>query len=110
MKQCADEKTKQNVKNCVVTVPAYFNDSQKQATKDACELAGLDCQRILNEPTAAALAYGLTDCPLKRCLIFDFGGGTFDVSVLSIEHRIIKVLAINGDTHLGGQDIDQALV
>lgn len=96
----------------VVTVPAYFNDSQRQATKDAGTIAGLDVQRIINEPTAAAIAYGLDKKSDREryVLIFDFGGGTFDVSVLQLAGGIFEVQATAGDTHLGGEDIDNRLV
>eukprot|EP00798_Chlamydomonas_sp_ICE-L_P010630 gene10630-12311_t len=102
------------VKRAVVTVPAYFNDSQRQATKDAAMIAGLDCLRIINEPTAAAIAYGLdkkeTAVGERNVLIFDLGGGTFDVSLLTIEEGIFEVKATAGDTHLGGEDFDERLV
>ena len=96
----------------MVTVPAYFNNSQKQATLDACRIAGLECERIINEPTAAAIAYGLDKmhAQQKRIVVFDLGGGTLDVSVLTIEQGIIEVMATRGDTHLGGQDIDEILM
>jgi molecular chaperone DnaK len=98
------------VTKAVITVPAYFNDSQRQATKDAGKIAGLDVQRIINEPTAAALAYGLDKKENETILVFDLGGGTFDVSVLEVGDGIIEVKATNGDTHLGGDDWDQAVV
>ncbi|MGH7924498.1 MAG: Fe-S protein assembly chaperone HscA [Candidatus Binatus sp.] len=94
----------------VITVPAYFNDGQRQATKDAGRLAGLDVVRLVNEPTAASLAYGLNKMATGNVAVFDFGGGTFDISILSIKEGIFEVLATNGDTHLGGDDIDRALV
>ena len=98
------------VTQAVITVPAYFNDSQRQATKDAGKIAGLDVLRIINEPTAAALAYGLDKKENETILVFDLGGGTFDVSVLEVGGGVIEVKATNGDTHLGGDDWDQAVV
>lgn len=98
------------VTKAVITVPAYFNDSQRQATKDAGRIAGLEVQRIINEPTAAALAYGLDKKANETILVFDLGGGTFDVSVLEVGDGVIEVKATNGDTHLGGDDWDQAVV
>jgi molecular chaperone DnaK len=98
------------VSKAVITVPAYFNDSQRQATKDAGKIAGLDVLRIINEPTAAALAYGLDKKENETILVFDLGGGTFDVSVLEVGDGVIEVKATNGDTHLGGDDWDQAIV
>src|SRR6202050_2282144 len=94
----------------VITVPAYFNDGQRQATKDAGRLAGLEVVRLVNEPTAASLAYGLNKMATGNVAVFDFGGGTFDISILSIKEGIFEVLATNGDTHLGGDDIDRAIV
>ncbi|MGB1252709.1 MAG: molecular chaperone DnaK [Candidatus Promineifilaceae bacterium] len=99
-----------SVSQAVITVPAYFNDSQRQATKDAGKIAGLEVLRIINEPTAAALAYGLDKKDEQTILVFDLGGGTFDVSVLDVSDGVIEVLATNGDTHLGGDDWDQAVV
>jgi L1 cell adhesion molecule like protein len=112
MKEIAETYLGKTVKNAVVTVPAYFNDSQRQATKDAGTIAGLNIQRIINEPTAAAIAYGLDkkDQGERNVLIFDLGGGTFDVSLLSIEDGIFEVKATNGDTHLGGEDFDNIMV
>ncbi len=98
------------VTKAVITVPAYFNDSQRQATKDAGRIAGLEVQRIINEPTAAALAYGLDKKNNETILVFDLGGGTFDVSVLDVGEGVIEVKATNGDTHLGGDDWDQVMV
>ncbi len=95
------------VTEAVITVPAYFNDSQRQATKDAGRVAGLDVKRIINEPTASALAYGLDKKANETILVFDLGGGTFDVSVLEVGEGVIEVKATNGDTHLGGDDWDQ---
>merc|ERR1712087_889366 len=94
----------------VITVPAYFNDAQRQATKDAGEIAGLTVERIINEPTAAALAYGLEKKSNSKIAVFDLGGGTFDVSVLDIGDGVFEVLSTNGDTHLGGDDFDQILI
>ena len=98
------------VTQAVITVPAYFNDSQRQATKDAGKIAGLDVQRIINEPTASALAYGLDKKSNERILVFDLGGGTFDVSILEVGENVVEVLSTSGDTHLGGDDWDQVLV
>jgi Fe-S protein assembly chaperone HscA len=100
----------EKVERVVVTVPAYFNDGQRQATKDAGRLAGLEVVRLVNEPTAASLAYGLNEKAEGRVAVFDFGGGTFDISILNIKGGIFEVLATNGDTHLGGDDIDRVLV
>jgi Fe-S protein assembly chaperone HscA len=100
----------EKVDRVVITGPAYFNDGQRQATRDAGRLAGLDVVRLVNEPTAASLAYGLNQMATGNVAVFDFGGGTFDISILSIKEGIFEVLATNGDTHLGGDDIDRALV
>lgn len=112
MKETAEEFLGKKVTKAVVTVPAYFNDSQRQATKDAGTIAGLDIIRIINEPTAAAIAYGLDKKGEgdKNILIFDLGGGTFDISLLSIDDGVFEVLATGGDTHLGGEDFDNRLV
>ena len=110
MAQCASEFIGEAVKDVVVTVPAYFNDSQRQATKDAGVIAGLNVMRIVNEPTAAAMAYGLEKSGNKNVLIFDCGGGTFDVSILNIDEGVFEVLATAGDTHLGGEDFDNRVV
>merc|ERR1712159_331078 len=112
MKEITESYLGKTVKNAVVTVPAYFNDSQRQATKDAGTIAGLTVSRIINEPTAAAIAYGLDkkDQGEKNVLIFDLGGGTFDVSLLAIDDGIFEVKATNGHTHLGGEDFDNKLV
>jgi len=110
MKEIAEAKLGKTVVNAVITCPAYFNDAQRQATKDAGTIAGLNVLRIINEPTAAALAYGLDKKGEKNILVFDLGGGTFDVSVLTIEDGIFEVLSTNGDTHLGGQDFDQRVM
>ena len=100
----------ETVTKAVITVPAYFNDSQRKATKDAGEVAGLDVLRIINEPTAAALAYGLDKKNDQKIAVYDFGGGTFDVSILEIGDGVFEVLATNGDTHLGGDDLDQVII
>ena len=100
----------ETVTKAVITVPAYFNDSQRKATKDAGEVAGLDVLRIINEPTAAALAYGLDKKTDQKIAVYDFGGGTFDVSILEIGDGVFEVLATNGDTHLGGDDLDQVII
>ena len=100
----------EKVDKAVITVPAYFNDSQSQATKDAGQIAGLDVLRIINEPTAAALAYGIDKDETQTVLVFDLGGGTFDVSIMDIEDGVFEVRATNGDTHLGGDDFDQAVM
>src|SRR5687768_13758774 len=100
----------QPVTQAVITVPAYFNDSQRQATKDAGKIAGLEVLRIINEPTAAALAYGLDKKKDETILVFDLGGGTFDVSVLEVGDGVVEVKSTNGDTHLGGDDYDQKIV
>merc|ERR1711871_63777 len=111
MKEISEAYLGREVKNAVITVPAYFNDSQRQATKDAGVIAGLNVLRIINEPTAAAIAYGLDKKGAeKNVLIFDLGGGTFDVSLLTIEEGIFEVKATAGDTHLGGEDFDTILV
>ena len=99
------------VTDAVITVPAYFNDSQRQATKDAGAIAGLNVKRIINEPTAAALAYGLDKKDESKVIaVYDFGGGTFDVSILELGDGVFEVLSTNGDTHLGGDDVDQAII
>ncbi|MEA2616284.1 MAG: molecular chaperone DnaK, partial [Chloroflexota bacterium] len=100
----------QKVTDAVITVPAYFNDAQRQATKDAGQIAGLNVVRIINEPTAAALAYGLDKKANERILVWDLGGGTFDVSVLEVGEGVVEVKATNGDTHLGGDDYDRRIV
>lgn len=110
LKKTAEEYLGKSVKRAVVTVPAYFNDAQRSATKDAGIIAGLDVLRIINEPTAAALAYGLDKKGEKNILVFDLGGGTFDVTLLTIDNGVFEVLATNGDTHLGGEDFDQRLI
>ena len=100
----------QPVTEAVITVPAYFNDAQRQATKDAGKIAGLDVKRIINEPTAAALAYGVDKESSQKIMVYDLGGGTFDVSILDIGDGVIEVLATNGNTHLGGDDFDQCII
>jgi L1 cell adhesion molecule like protein len=110
MRQIAESYVGQPIKNAVVTVPAYFNDAQRQATKDAGTIAGLNILRIINEPTAAALAYGLDKKGERHVLIYDFGGGTLDVSVLHIDDGVFQVKSTSGDTHLGGEDFDNKLV
>lgn len=110
MKQTAEDYLGHKVDKAVVTVPAYFNDSQRQATKDAGRIAGLDVLRIINEPTAAALAYGLEKKKDQKIAVYDFGGGTFDVSILELGDGVFEVKSTNGDTHLGGDDIDQVLI
>ena len=110
MKKDAEDYLGQPVTQAVITVPAYFNDSQRQATKDAGRIAGLEVLRIINEPTAAALAYGLDKKSDERILVFDLGGGTFDVSILDVSEGLIEVVSTNGDTHLGGDDWDLAVV
>ena len=110
LKQCAEDYLGDKVTEAVITVPAYFNDAQRQATKDAGRIAGLEVKRIINEPTAAALAYGQDKKKNGTIVVFDFGGGTFDVSILEIHDGVIEVKATNGDTHLGGDDIDQRLM
>ena len=99
----------ETVSEAVITVPAYFNDAQRQATKDAGKIAGLDVKRIINEPTAAALAYGLDNEKEQKIMVYDLGGGTFDVSIIEIGDGVIEVLSTNGDTHLGGDDFDNAI-
>ena len=110
LKQDAEAKLGQSITEAVITVPAYFDDSQRQATKDAGEIAGLKVLRIINEPTAAALAYGFEKGNDEKVLVYDLGGGTFDVTVLDISQETIEVLATNGDTHLGGKDFDDAII
>lgn len=110
MKETSDAYLGKPVKNAVVTVPAYFNDSQRQATKDAGQIVGLNVMRVVNEPTAAALAYGLEKNEDKIIAVFDLGGGTFDISILEIQKGVFEVKSTNGDTHLGGEDFDIALV
>ncbi len=110
MKKDAEDFLGEEVKEAVITVPAYFDDSQRQATKDAGKIAGLDVKRIVNEPTAAALAYGVEKGKEEKVAIFDLGGGTFDISILEIGDGVFEVLSTNGDTHLGGDDFDQKII
>ncbi len=110
MKETAEGYLNKSVKNAVVTVPAYFNDSQRQATKDAGSIAGLEVLRVINEPTAAALAYGLDRTGDRVIAVYDLGGGTFDVSILEIQKGVFEVKSTNGDTHLGGEDFDNVIV
>ncbi|MDP2600118.1 MAG: molecular chaperone DnaK [Deltaproteobacteria bacterium] len=110
LKKAAEAYLGEKVTEAVITVPAYFNDSQRQATKDAGKIAGLDVKRIINEPTAAALAYGMDKSKEHKIAVFDFGGGTFDVSILEVGENIVEVISTNGDTHLGGDNIDQKIM
>src|ERR1700740_1636254 len=110
LKKSAEAYLGETVTEAVITVPAYFNDSQRQATKDAGKIAGLDVKRIVNEPTAAALAYGLDKKKDEVIAVYDFGGGTFDISILEVGEGVIEVKSTNGDTHLGGDNIDQRIV
>ncbi|HEY0564911.1 MAG TPA: molecular chaperone DnaK, partial [Terriglobales bacterium] len=110
LKKAAEDYLGGTVTEAVITVPAYFNDAQRQATKDAGKIAGLDVKRIVNEPTAAALAYGLDKKKDELIAVYDFGGGTFDVSILEVGEGVIEVKSTNGDTHLGGDNIDQRIV
>jgi molecular chaperone DnaK len=110
LRQAAEAYLDEKVKKAVITVPAYFNDSQRQATKDAGTIAGLEVERIINEPTAASLAYGLEREGDQRIAVFDFGGGTFDISILEVGEGVFEVKATNGDTHLGGDDLDELLM
>ena len=110
LKKAAEDYLGEKVTEAVITVPAYFNDAQRQATKDAGKIAGLDVKRIINEPTAAALAYGLDKKKDETIAVYDFGGGTFDISILEVGEGVIEVKATNGDTHLGGDNIDQRIV
>jgi molecular chaperone DnaK len=110
LKESAEAYLGHKVNKAVITVPAYFNDAQRQATKDAGQIAGLEVARIINEPTAAALAYGLDKKNAEKIVVFDLGGGTFDVSILEVADGVFRVISTNGDTHLGGDDFDQVLV
>ena len=110
LKADAESYLGEKVTEAVITVPAYFNDAQRQATKDAGKIAGLDVKRIINEPTAAALAYGLDNEKEQKIMVYDLGGGTFDVSIIEIGDGVIEVLSTNGDTHLGGDDLDQKII
>ena len=110
LKQAAEDYLGEKVTQAVITTPAYFNDAQRQATKDAGQIAGLEVMRIINEPTAAALAYGLDRKKDEVIAVYDFGGGTFDISILEVGEGVVEVKATNGDTHLGGDDIDQKII
>ena len=110
LKQSAEEYLGQSVNEAVITVPAYFNDAQRQATKDAGQIAGLEVKRIVNEPTAAALAYGLDKKTDETIAVYDFGGGTFDISILEVGEGVVEVKSTNGDTHLGGDNLDQRII
>ena len=110
MKETAEAYLGETVEQAVITVPAYFNDAQRQATKDAGKIAGLEVLRIINEPTAAALAYGLDKKEGKTIAVYDLGGGTFDISILEIGDGVFEVKSTNGDTFLGGEDFDMRLV
>jgi len=110
LKHDAEARLGEKIEEAVITVPAYFNDSQRKATKDAGEIAGFKVRRIINEPTAAALAYGFNKKKDEQIVVYDFGGGTFDISVLEVGDDVIEVKAVNGDTHLGGDDIDQRII
>jgi molecular chaperone DnaK len=110
MKETAEAYLGQAVTEAVITVPAYFNDDQRQATKDAGRIAGLEVKRIINEPTAAALAYGMENKKEQKVAVYDLGGGTFDISILDISQGVVEVLATNGDTHLGGDDFDKRII
>jgi molecular chaperone DnaK len=110
MKETAENYLGEKVAQAVITVPAYFNDSQRQATKDAGRIAGLEVLRIINEPTAAALAYGLEKKGSGTIAVYDLGGGTFDISILEIGDGVFEVKAVNGDTFLGGEDFDKRVI
>ena len=110
LKRAAENYLGEKVTDAVITVPAYFNDAKRQATKDAGEIAGLTVRRIINEPTAAALAYGLDKKSNEKIAVYDFGGGTFDISILEVGDKLVEVLSTNGDTHLGGDNIDQVVI
>src|SRR3989442_15417714 len=110
LKSDAEMRLGEKISQAVITVPAYFNDSQRQATKDAGRIAGLDVLRIINEPTAASLAYGLDKKKDEEIAVYDLGGGTFDISILELGQGVFEVKATNGDTHLGGDDFDQRVI
>jgi molecular chaperone DnaK len=110
MKETAESYLGETVTQAVITVPAYFNDAQRQATKDAGKIAGLEVLRIINEPTAAALAYGLDKKKTGTVAVYDLGGGTFDISILEIGDGVFEVKSTNGDTHLGGEDFDLQII
>src|SRR6476469_6657649 len=110
LKKAAEDYLGEKVTEAVITVPAYFKDAQRQATKDAGKIAGLDVKRIINEPTAAALAYGLDKKANETIAVYDFGGGTFDISILEVGDNVVQVISTNGDTHLGGDDVDMLIM
>ncbi|MEM6558676.1 MAG: Hsp70 family protein, partial [Myxococcota bacterium] len=110
MREIAEDYLGEAVQDAVITVPAYFNDSQRQATRDAGRIAGLEIKRIVNEPTAAALAYGLENRQNAKIAVYDLGGGTFDISILELANGVFNVRATNGDTHLGGEDFDNRII
>src|SRR5881227_249070 len=110
LKQAAEDYLGEKVDRAVITVPAYFNDAQRQATKDAGRIAGLTVDRLVNEPTAAALAYGLDKKKDQTIAVYDFGGGTFDISILEVGEGVVEVKSTNGDTHLGGDDLDDRII
>src|SRR5215831_416449 len=110
LKKAAEDYLGEKVTEAVITVPAYFNDAQRQATKDAGQIAGLEVKRIINEPTAAALAYGLDKQKDEKIAVYDFGGGTFDISILEVGENVVEVKSTNGDTHLGGDNLDQRVI
>src|SRR5205085_3914816 len=110
LKKAAEDYLGEKVSEAVITVPAYFNDAQRQATKDGGRIAGLDVKRIVNEPTAAALAYGLDKKKDEIVAVYDFGGGTFDISILEVGDNVVQVISTNGDTHLGGDDVDNLII
>src|SRR4051794_33418012 len=110
LKSAAEDYLGQKIEKAVITVPAYFNDAQRQATKDAGRIAGLEVLRIINEPTAAALAYGLDKKKDETIAVYDFGGGTFDISILEVGEGVVEVKSTNGDTHLGGDNLDQRII
>ncbi|HTJ83477.1 MAG TPA: Hsp70 family protein, partial [Polyangiaceae bacterium] len=110
LKKAAEDYLGEKVTEAVITVPAYFNDAQRQATKDAGRVAGLEVKRIVNEPTAAALAYGLDKKKDEVIAVYDFGGGTFDISILEVGDNVVQVISTNGDTHLGGDDVDHVVM
>src|ERR1700726_778860 len=110
LKKAAEDYLGTSINDAVITVPAYFNDAQRQATKDAGKIAGLDVKRIVNEPTAASLAHGLDKKKDEVIAVYDFGGGTFDISILEVGDNVVQVISTNGDTHLGGDDIDNLII
>ena len=110
LKAAAESHLGEKISRAVITVPAYFNDAQRQATKEAGQIAGLEVERIINEPTAAALAYGLDKKKNETIAVYDFGGGTFDISILEVGDNVVEVKSTNGDTHLGGDNLDQRII